>query len=112
MGQYDWMRVSADKQAEYVVRSFKYARANWPWMTGLLLSNLDASTTPYHTGPQDGMPWFAILNKDYSPRPAWKAIKSWREGDGARLGHEAPDGQQPAPPAHQHQRPAPALSQP
>jgi hypothetical protein len=83
MGQYDWMRVSADKQAEYVVRSFKYARANWPWMTGLLLSNLDASTTPYHTGPQDGMPWFAILNKDYSPRPAWKAIKSWREGEGA-----------------------------
>jgi hypothetical protein len=52
-------------------------------MTGLLLSNLDASTTPYHTGPQDGMPWFAILNKDYSPRPAWKAIKSWREGEGA-----------------------------
>ena len=33
MGQYDWMRVSADKQADYVVRSFKYARANWPWMT-------------------------------------------------------------------------------
>jgi hypothetical protein len=84
MGQYDWMRVSSEKQAEYVVRSFKYARANWPWMTGLLLSNLDASTSPYHTGPQDGMPWFAILNKDHSPRPAWKAIKSWREGDGAR----------------------------
>jgi hypothetical protein len=83
MGQYDWMRVSADKQAEYVVRSFKYARANWPWMTGLLLSNLDASTSPYHTGAQDGMPWFAILNKDYSPRPAWKAFKAWREQDRA-----------------------------
>ena len=50
MGQYDWMRVSAEKQAEYVVRSFRYARGNWPWMTGLLLSNLDASTSPYHTG--------------------------------------------------------------
>ena len=83
MGQYDWMRVPADKQAEYVVRSFKYARANWPWMTGLLLSNLDASTSPYHTGAHDGMPWFAILNKDHSPRPAWKAFKAWREQDRA-----------------------------
>jgi hypothetical protein len=83
MGQYDWMRVSAEKQADYVVRAFTYARANWPWMTGLLLSNLDASTSPYHTGAQDGMPWFAILNKDYSPRPAWKAFKTWREQDGA-----------------------------
>ena len=79
MGQYDWMRVSADKQADYIVRSYKYAQKNWPWMTGLLLSNLDASTSPYHTGPQNGMPWFAILNKDHSPRPAWKAFKSWRD---------------------------------
>lgn len=84
MGQYDWMRVSADKQAEYVVRSYQYAQKNWPWMTGLLLSNLDASTSPYHTAPQDGMPWFAILNKDHSPRPAWKAMKAWREQDLAR----------------------------
>jgi hypothetical protein len=28
MGQYDWMRVSAEKQAEYVVRSYKYAQKN------------------------------------------------------------------------------------
>jgi hypothetical protein len=28
------------------------------------------------------MPWFAILNKDHSPRPAWKAFKAWREGEG------------------------------
>jgi hypothetical protein len=84
MGQYDWMKVSADKQAEYVVRSYQYAQKNWPWMTGLLLSNLDASTSPYHTGPQNGMPWFAILNKDHSPRPAWKAFKGWREGSGAQ----------------------------
>ena len=81
MGQYDWMRVSADKQADYVVRAYRYARANWPWIGGLILSNLDASTSPYHTGAQDGMPWFAILNKDYSPRPAWKAFKTWREQD-------------------------------
>jgi hypothetical protein len=63
------------------VRAFRYARANWPWVGGLILSNLDASTSPYHTGAQDGMPWFSILNKDYSPRPAWKAFKEWRQQD-------------------------------
>jgi len=89
MGQYDWMRVSADKQADYVVRSYKYARANWPWMTGMLLSNLDASTSPYHTDEHNGMPWFAILNKDHSPRPAWKAFKSWREQDIAQAASRA-----------------------
>jgi len=85
MGQYDWMRVSADNQADYLVRAFRYARANWPWMGGMLLSNLDASTSPYHTGAQDGLPWFAILNKDHSPRPAWKAFKNWREQDRAEV---------------------------
>ena len=80
MGQYDWMRVSAEKQADYIVRSYKYAQKNWPWMTGLLLSNLDASTSPYHQGPEDGLPWFAILNEDYSPRPAWTAFRDMRGG--------------------------------
>ena len=103
MGQYDWMRVSAEKQAEYVVRSYKYAQKNWPWMTGLLLSNLDASTSGYHTGAQNGMPWFAILNKDHSPRPAWKAFKAWREGEGAQADRRPRAGtsaqQQPTPSA-------------
>lgn len=79
MGQYDWMRVSAEKQAEYVVRSYRYAASKWSWMQGMLLSNLDASTSGYHSGPQNGMPWFAILNQDHSPRPAYKAFKAMRE---------------------------------
>jgi hypothetical protein len=78
LGQYDWMKVSAEQQADYVVRSYKYAQKNWPWMGGMLLSNLDASTSPYHQGPEDGLPWFAILNEDYSPRPAWTAFRDMR----------------------------------
>jgi hypothetical protein len=54
-------------------------------MQGMLLSNLDASTTPYHTGPEDGLPWFAILNGDYSPRPAWDAFKGMRDEQLAAL---------------------------
>jgi Cellulase (glycosyl hydrolase family 5) len=78
LGQYDWMKVSEPDQAAYVLRSFQYAQKNWPWMQGMLLSNLDASTTPYHQGPEDGMPWFAILNGDYSPRQAYTAFKDMR----------------------------------
>ena len=102
MGQYDWMRVSADKQADYIVRSYKYAQKNWPWMGGMLLSNLDASTSPYHTGPLNGMPWFAILNKDHSPRPAWKAFKAWREQEQSQAAsrpHAAAPAQAAAPSA-------------
>jgi hypothetical protein len=78
LGQYDWMKVSPEQQAEYVVRSYRYAQKNWPWMRGMLLSNLDASTSPYHQGPEDGLPWFAILNADYTPRPAWEAFRDMR----------------------------------
>lgn len=78
LGQYDWMKVSQEQQAAYVVRSYQYAQKHWPWMRGMLLSNLDASTSPYHQGPEDGLPWFAILNADYSPRPAWSAFRDMR----------------------------------
>jgi len=78
LGQYDWMKVSPEQQAAYVVRSYQYAQKHWPWMRGMLLSNLDASTSPYHQGPEDGLPWFAILNADYSPRPAWSAFRDMR----------------------------------
>ena len=79
LGQYDWMKVSERDQAAYVLRSFQYAQKNWPWMKGMLLSNLDASTTPYHTGAEDGMPWFSILNGDYSPRQAYSDFKDMRD---------------------------------
>jgi hypothetical protein len=84
MGQYDWMKVSAEQQAQYVVRSYQYANQNYPWMKGMLLSNLDASTSPYHQGYQDGLPWFAILNADHSPRPAWEAFRDMRAPEVAR----------------------------
>jgi hypothetical protein len=72
------LRLPADKQAEYVVSSYLYTEKEWPWMAGMLLNNLDASTSPYHLGWGDGMPWFSILNQDHSPRPAYDAFKQMR----------------------------------
>ncbi len=97
VGQYDWMKVSPEQQADYLVRSYRYAARNWPWLTGGLLSNLDASTSPYHTGPEDGLPWFAILNPDHSTRPAYEAFK-WMRSEQMEVTHRAAPAQ-PAPAA-------------
>lgn len=100
LGQYDWMKVSPEQQGDYLVRSFRYAKANWPWMRGMLVSNLDASTSPYHQGPEDGLPWFAMLNADYTPRPAWEMFRQMR----------AEPRPQPAAPATPAQPAAPSES--
>ena len=77
MGQYDWMKVSAENQADYLVRAHRYALANWPWLAGSLLYNIDGATSPYQNyGGFDAKAWFSILNADYSPRPAYHALQT------------------------------------
>jgi polysaccharide biosynthesis protein PslG len=74
LGAYDWMKVNREQQADYIVRSYRYARANWPWMRGMLLFNLDHSTAEWY-GPDNPMGWFSILDAGHSPRPAYEALK-------------------------------------
>jgi polysaccharide biosynthesis protein PslG len=81
-GQYDWMKVSAEQQADYIVRAHRYANQNWPWLTGSLLFNIDGAASPYlNYDLYDAKPWFSILNADYSPRPAWHAFQAWRASE-------------------------------
>jgi hypothetical protein len=75
IGGFNWMKVSPDQQADYIVRAYRYAHANWDWMRGMLLFNLDHSTAPWH-GPDTSLYWFSILNPDHSPRPAYIAVKN------------------------------------
>jgi hypothetical protein len=79
LGDFEWMKVSRDQQAEYLVRSYQYARANWPWMRGMLLFNLDHSTAPWH-GPDNPMHWFSVLDPNHGPRPAYEALKRMAKG--------------------------------
>jgi hypothetical protein len=82
MGQYDWMRVSAGDQAEFIVRAHRFALKSWPWLTGSLLFNIDGAASPYQNyGPVDAKAWFSILNADYSPRPAYSAFQEYRAKD-------------------------------
>ncbi|MFN8522511.1 MAG: cellulase family glycosylhydrolase [Chloroflexota bacterium] len=84
--EFNWMRVSAEEQADYIVRAYQYSRQHWPWMSGMLLANLDASTTDYHEGGDDGFPWFSLVNQDYSPRLAYTAFKDYATAQEARGG--------------------------
>ena len=74
LGDFNWMKVPSDRQADYLVRSLRYASDRWPWMFGMLLFTLDHSAAPWH-GPDTSMHWFSLLNPDYSHRPAYDAVR-------------------------------------
>lgn len=75
LGGFNWMKVTPQQQADYLVRAYRYALANWDWLRGMLLFNLDHSTAPWH-GPDTSLYWFSILNPDHSPRPAYEALRA------------------------------------
>jgi hypothetical protein len=64
--------VSEDQQAQYLVRAYDWAKVNWPWVGVLFLWNLNFSTVSAATDEKS--PW-SIIYADYSPRPAYDAIK-------------------------------------
>ena len=71
---FDWQKVSAVNQADYLQRSFAYADANWPWMAVMIVSNLDFSVTGWYA-PCDPLNWFSVLRPDDSPRLAYTALQ-------------------------------------
>lgn len=70
-----WQQVSGQEQADYLVRAFQYADANWPWMGVMVVSNLDFSTVPWYA-TCDPLRWFSVLRPDGSPRLAYDALKA------------------------------------
>jgi polysaccharide biosynthesis protein PslG len=85
--------VTPELQADYLVRAFQYARANWgdaspaPWIGPMFVWNI---ADPRWTGrAPDGQPlavadggneeyWWAITEPDGTPRPAYIAIQNAR----------------------------------
>jgi polysaccharide biosynthesis protein PslG len=72
---FGWHQVSASQQADYLVRAFRYAEANWPWMKVLIVSNLEFSVMTWWYGACDPLRYFSVLNVDKSPRPAYTALQ-------------------------------------
>lgn len=75
LGQYNWLKLSPEQQAANLVGAYRYASASWPWLSGMVAFNLDFDTVPWIPNTL-GAYWFALLNPDRTPRPAYTAIKA------------------------------------
>jgi hypothetical protein len=76
---FQWMILPKQTVADYLVRSFQYADANWPWMGPMFVSNLDFATVWPLWGWCEPLVWFSIINPDLpggvlDPRPAYTAL--------------------------------------
>jgi polysaccharide biosynthesis protein PslG len=69
----NWQKTTPQSQADYLVRAYRFAEKNWPWMGVMVLFNLDFSEPSYYY-PCDQMRWHAIANQDGSPRAAYTAL--------------------------------------
>jgi hypothetical protein len=74
-----WQRVSTQQQADYLVRAFQYAQTNWPWMGAMLVWNMDNNLVPWNPFC-DPKGWFAFLNHDSRPGPAYEALARLAQG--------------------------------
>ena len=70
--------ISFQQQADYIVRAFQLARTNYsPWMTGMFLWQLNFAVPWKAAGNElHEQAAFGVLNADYSPRPAYEALKA------------------------------------
>lgn len=63
---------SPEEVAQYLTRSFEIMTTEWDWVSGAFIWNLNWSTL---TDPADEKyPWSAV-NSDWSPRPAFDAMR-------------------------------------
>jgi hypothetical protein len=77
LGPYAWMELPADRRADYLLRALRMANANYPWIMGATVFNLDYATNP-SLPPNSERPWFSLLNADKTPREAYLKIQSAR----------------------------------
>ncbi len=70
---YEFARdIDEAKQADYLVRAYVWSR-NWGHAGTMFLWNLNFWPT---TGPENEMAKYGILRGDWSPRPAYTALKN------------------------------------
>ena len=73
--EFDGQKVSRQKQAEYVVQAFQYAKKNWPWMERMFLWNYDFSVAPEYPDKCEQMKWFSLLDEQGQHRPSVYALR-------------------------------------
>lgn len=74
LGEHAAVGVTEEQQAEYLAGAYAKVQREWPFVQGLFLFNLDFSTVPWYTASEP-MRWYAILNPDRTPRPAYTKLR-------------------------------------
>jgi hypothetical protein len=73
---YAWHRVSEEEKGENLVGAYRWAAENWaPWIGVMCLWTMPDPGW----GPQDEKYWWAIMNPDGTPRPAYERLLQSRK---------------------------------
>lgn len=75
LGPYTWMELPSDVRANYLVQALHMANAQYPWLLGATVFNLDYASTMPQTSERG---WFSLLNADRSPRLAFTSFQQAR----------------------------------
>jgi polysaccharide biosynthesis protein PslG len=70
LGEHETIGVTEIEQAAYLARSFEKSAADWPYVQTIFIFNLDFASVPWYTASEP-MRWYAIVNPDRTPRPAY-----------------------------------------
>lgn len=83
LGEHEPFRVGEAQQADYLVRAYRYADANWPWMGPMFLFNLDFGAVDWYERC-DPIRWYSLLYRTdptamppppIVARPAFQALR-------------------------------------
>lgn len=89
--------VDEQTQARYLVGGLTRMKAEWPWMGAVYIWGFRWAERPgtfgkdpnNPVGPPKPEPYFALVNYDFTPRPAWNAVRRFARGQTLRTGRTA-----------------------
>lgn len=71
---HEWMKVSEEEQATYLVRAYQKAHFEWPWMGVMFLFNLDFATVSWYEDC-DPKRWYSITYRQDQHDPGHNPIQ-------------------------------------
>ncbi|MCD6289060.1 MAG: hypothetical protein J7M34_01060, partial [Anaerolineae bacterium] len=70
VGDHAWLTVSPEEQADYLVRAWRRARREWPWLDVFTVWNLSLGNPD-----EDEKIGYSLLDEEGSPKPACQALR-------------------------------------
>jgi hypothetical protein len=81
LGQYTWMELPSDVRATYLVQALHMANAQYPWLMGATMFNLDYATVPSALSTSERY-WFSLVTRsttgDLVPTLTYTKLKEAR----------------------------------